>query len=473
MRLILIGCEYSGGSTMARAIAEWLLRERAATAVRIHDHWVYPYIADQDPSTCFIVGPDGIVPEEWRYGHLGYDAALSEEWADDVRALKPWLLEQLQRIMVWRHMHHTVIEGGRVGQHPGRPSLRGGGLRAAVLRVRPGQLLRPPPPGAAVGQGAPGVRAGDDPGAAQGVSRGDTGADARGTAAGRSPQGRGHREGDRPVRGAVCQHGTDAEAGHPHERRNGGGVGRRVCEQGRAVPHRRRPPSAGVGSGPRPRAGEPGWTGVSPKIDATCCFLWDLIVGGSDSINRLATHSQRRPGRTAMFPRRHCNRESPMPAAAEGAANDTIQPKPPALWIPAFAGMTVCKGLVKGEGTRRGRERFLRKLFQIAPDLLRSALGGTSGGTGLILIQRTIEADPDGGGARMDAVSGCGFGAGFEAECVGGHHARHYTNGRSSCQEAGGIAALAQGASALRFRGGSFPGLTELDRSRTFIRQTQ
>ena len=110
MRLILIGCEYSGGSMMARAIAEWLLRERAATSVRIHDHWVYPYIADQDPSTCFIVGPDGIVPEEWRYGHLGYDAALSEEWADDVRALKPWLLEQLQRIMVWRHMHHTVIE---------------------------------------------------------------------------------------------------------------------------------------------------------------------------------------------------------------------------------------------------------------------------------------------------------------------------------------------------------------------------
>ena len=110
MRLILIGCEYSGGSTLAKAIAEWLIRERSAATVRIHDHWVYPYIADQDPSTCFIMGPDGIEPEEWRYDHLGYHAALSEEWADDVRALKPWLLEQLQRIMVWRHMHHTVIE---------------------------------------------------------------------------------------------------------------------------------------------------------------------------------------------------------------------------------------------------------------------------------------------------------------------------------------------------------------------------
>ncbi len=112
MRLILIGCEYSGGSTMARAIGEWLLRERAATAVRIHDHWVYPYIADQDPSTCFILGPRGIVPEKWRYRHLGSvhgDTALSEEWASDVRALKPWLLEQMQRALVWRHMHHTVV----------------------------------------------------------------------------------------------------------------------------------------------------------------------------------------------------------------------------------------------------------------------------------------------------------------------------------------------------------------------------
>ena len=112
MRLILIGCEYSGGSTMAKAIGEWLLRERAATAVRIHDHWVYPYIADQDPSTCFILGPGGIIPENWRYRHLGSvygNAAQTEEWASDVRTLKPWLLEQMQRALIWRHMHHTVI----------------------------------------------------------------------------------------------------------------------------------------------------------------------------------------------------------------------------------------------------------------------------------------------------------------------------------------------------------------------------
>jgi len=34
---------------MAR-LAEWMLRELSADGVRIHDHWVYPYIADQDPA---------------------------------------------------------------------------------------------------------------------------------------------------------------------------------------------------------------------------------------------------------------------------------------------------------------------------------------------------------------------------------------------------------------------------------------
>ena len=110
MRLMLIGCEYSGGSTMARAIGEWLLRERAATGVRVHDHWVYPYIADQDPSTCFVLGPDGIVSEEWRYRSGYSDAAMSEERASDVRAMPAWLLEQMQRALIWRHMHHTVID---------------------------------------------------------------------------------------------------------------------------------------------------------------------------------------------------------------------------------------------------------------------------------------------------------------------------------------------------------------------------
>ena len=112
MRLILIGCEYSGGTTMALAIGDWILKEFSASGVRIHDHWVYPDISDQDPTKCFILGPGAVIPEEGRYAHLGSDYGsekLTEERAADVRALKPWILEQAQRIMVWRHMHRSSI----------------------------------------------------------------------------------------------------------------------------------------------------------------------------------------------------------------------------------------------------------------------------------------------------------------------------------------------------------------------------
>ena len=214
------------------------------------------------------------MPEEWRYGHLGYDAALSEEWADDVRALKPWLLEQLQRIMVWRHMHHTVIEEDasdsiQVGLHYaeavyaplyygyGRDSFSDRRRRArqwdrALLEFAPETIL---------------VLLRASPEAIRERMR-----------AAPRPDGVPREEDIGKVIDLFEEQYASTELtqklAHPHERRNGGGVGRRVCEQGRAVPHRRRPPSAGVGSGPRPRAGEPGWTGVSPKIDATCCFLW-------------------------------------------------------------------------------------------------------------------------------------------------------------------------------------------------------
>ena len=111
MRLILAGCQYSGGTTMARAIGDWILQEFSAVSVRVHDHWVYPHIADQDPAKCFILGPDGVIPEE-RYGNLGNDdvsVRLTEDRAADARDLKPWLLEQVQRTMVWRHMHRSSI----------------------------------------------------------------------------------------------------------------------------------------------------------------------------------------------------------------------------------------------------------------------------------------------------------------------------------------------------------------------------
>ena len=50
MRLVVIGCEYAGKTTLARGIAERVAADEGA-AVRVHDHWVPPAIWDQDPAT--------------------------------------------------------------------------------------------------------------------------------------------------------------------------------------------------------------------------------------------------------------------------------------------------------------------------------------------------------------------------------------------------------------------------------------
>ena len=111
MRLVLIGSEYAGKTTLARGLAERVAVD-SGSPVRVHDHWVPPAIWDQDPVTCYVIGPDGVLPERSRYRGLG-DAErgqLASLHADDVRALSPWLLEQHQRAMVWRHLHPNVYE---------------------------------------------------------------------------------------------------------------------------------------------------------------------------------------------------------------------------------------------------------------------------------------------------------------------------------------------------------------------------
>ena len=118
MRLILSGCEYAGKSTLALAIAGWMMRQLAAPAVRIHDHWVFPHLADQDPATCYLVGPEGLLPEEPRYGDLGRPdklVSLTDARAEEIKVLSPWLLEQLQRAMIWRHVHPSSIAEGQEG----------------------------------------------------------------------------------------------------------------------------------------------------------------------------------------------------------------------------------------------------------------------------------------------------------------------------------------------------------------------
>ena len=120
MRLVLIGCEYAGKTTLARGLAE-RVAVNAGSPVRVHDHWVPPAIWDQDPATCYVIGPDGVLHERSRYGGLrgAERGRLASLHADDVRALSPWLLEQHQRAMVWRHLHPSVYEeDGELGPVP-------------------------------------------------------------------------------------------------------------------------------------------------------------------------------------------------------------------------------------------------------------------------------------------------------------------------------------------------------------------
>ena len=117
MRLVVIGCEYAGKTTLARGLAERVAAAYGAP-VRVHDHWVPPVIWDQDPVTCYVVGAKGVLPEPSRYGSLGGAERdrLARLHADDVRALGPWLLEQHQRAMVWRHLHPNIYdEAGELG----------------------------------------------------------------------------------------------------------------------------------------------------------------------------------------------------------------------------------------------------------------------------------------------------------------------------------------------------------------------
>ena len=116
----MIGCEYAGKTTLARGIAE-RVAAGSGSAVRVHDHWVPPAIWDQDPATCYVVGPRGVIPEPSRYGSLSGAERdrLARLRADDVRALGPWLLEQHQRAMVWRHLHPNIYdETGELGHVP-------------------------------------------------------------------------------------------------------------------------------------------------------------------------------------------------------------------------------------------------------------------------------------------------------------------------------------------------------------------
>ena len=100
MRLLIIGCEYAGKTTLARRISHWMIETMGLPYVRWHDHFVVPRL------------------DRHLIVHAGTDAtAIGKQEADlntvedeeQVLALRPSVLEQLQRHNVWRHLHPDLF----------------------------------------------------------------------------------------------------------------------------------------------------------------------------------------------------------------------------------------------------------------------------------------------------------------------------------------------------------------------------
>lgn len=90
MRIILVGCEYAGKTVLAGETSRWLMETMGLPSVRWHDHFVFPHLTRH-----FIVPHNAVaVPD-------------AEETGDDMLLSRPALLEQLQRHMIWHHLHPT------------------------------------------------------------------------------------------------------------------------------------------------------------------------------------------------------------------------------------------------------------------------------------------------------------------------------------------------------------------------------
>ena len=87
MRLILAGCEYTGTSTLAFAIDDWMAENIGARFPLIHDHWKLPHTS----------------------GHPQPD--MTEEERQQVLALSPVLREMTQRHSLYYHIQANSWNG--------------------------------------------------------------------------------------------------------------------------------------------------------------------------------------------------------------------------------------------------------------------------------------------------------------------------------------------------------------------------
>ncbi len=112
----VIGSEYAGKTTLAVEISKWMIQSMGFNMVVWHDHCVVPRSASSSTSTgghLTVLRPGARAPDT-PYGAYVVRDPDQEDPDDEAResevlGLSPWLLEQFQRHMVWRHLHHSMV----------------------------------------------------------------------------------------------------------------------------------------------------------------------------------------------------------------------------------------------------------------------------------------------------------------------------------------------------------------------------
>ena len=100
MRLLIIGSEFAGKTTLARRNSRWMIDSMEIPYVRWHDHFVVPRL---DRHLIVPAGADMPV-----VGKNESDLNTAED-EEQILSLRPMVLEQLQRHNVWRHLHPDVF----------------------------------------------------------------------------------------------------------------------------------------------------------------------------------------------------------------------------------------------------------------------------------------------------------------------------------------------------------------------------
>ena len=105
MRLLLIGCQYTGKATLAGNISRWMIETMGVSLVRWHDHFVVPRL---DSHT--IIRAEG---SDAAIGKAEHDLNTDDD-EEQIMSLRPNVLEQLQRHNIWRHLHPGLLSADDV-----------------------------------------------------------------------------------------------------------------------------------------------------------------------------------------------------------------------------------------------------------------------------------------------------------------------------------------------------------------------